>query len=91
MKLYVVKQKCTTANIVVYSDISLFYYQKFFCWLNFALLFLLSFWLYFHLSRFLGGAEVGKNLTGKADLKHKWSAKRGEEDNCIFEWHPYSE
>ena len=29
--LYVVKQKCTTANIVIYSDISLFYYQKFFC------------------------------------------------------------
>jgi hypothetical protein len=26
---------------------------------------------YFHLSKFLGGAEVGKNLTGKADLKHK--------------------
>ena len=42
--LYVVKQKCTTAIIVIYSDISLFYYQKFFCWLNFALLFLLSFW-----------------------------------------------
>ena len=31
MGLYVVKQKCTTANIVIYSDISLFYYQKFFC------------------------------------------------------------
>jgi len=31
MKLYVVKQKCTTANVVIYSDISLFYYQKFFC------------------------------------------------------------
>ena len=29
--LYVVKQKCTTVNIVIYSDISLFYYQKFFC------------------------------------------------------------
>ena len=29
--LYVVKQKCTTANIVIYSEISLFYYQKFFC------------------------------------------------------------
>ena len=29
-KLYVVKQKCTTANVVIYSDISLFYYQKFF-------------------------------------------------------------
>ena len=28
--LYVVKQKCTTANVVIYSDISLFYYQKFF-------------------------------------------------------------
>lgn len=27
----VVKRKCTTANIVIYSDISLFYYQKFFC------------------------------------------------------------
>jgi len=26
--LYVVKQKCTTANIVIYSDISLFYYQN---------------------------------------------------------------
>ena len=26
--LYVVKQKCTTANIVIYSEISLFYYQK---------------------------------------------------------------
>ena len=31
IELYVVKQKCTTANIVIYSDISLFYYQKFFC------------------------------------------------------------
>ncbi len=30
-KLYVVKQKCTTANVVIYSDVSLFYYQKFFC------------------------------------------------------------
>ena len=30
-ELYVVKQKCTTANVVFYSDISLFYYQKFFC------------------------------------------------------------
>ena len=29
-QLYVVKQKCTTANVVIYSDISLFYYQKFF-------------------------------------------------------------
>lgn len=29
--LYVVKQKCTTADIVIYSDISLFYSQKFFC------------------------------------------------------------
>ena len=29
--LYVVKRKCTTANIVIYSEISLFYYQKFFC------------------------------------------------------------
>ena len=29
--MYVVKQKCTTANIVIYSEISLFYYQKFFC------------------------------------------------------------
>ena len=35
-KLYVVKQKYTTANVVIYSDISLFYYQKFFFWLNFA-------------------------------------------------------
>ena len=31
VSLYVVKQKCTTANIVIYSEISLFYYQKFFC------------------------------------------------------------
>ena len=31
LKLYVVKQKCTTANIVIYSNISLFYYHKFFC------------------------------------------------------------
>ena len=31
ISLYVVKQKCTTANVVIYSDISLFYYQKFFC------------------------------------------------------------
>ena len=31
VRLYVVKQKCTTANVVIYSDISLFYYQKFFC------------------------------------------------------------
>ena len=30
-KVYVVKQKYTTANIVIYSDISLFYYHKFFC------------------------------------------------------------
>ena len=29
--LYVVKRKCTTANIVIYSDTSFFYYQKFFC------------------------------------------------------------
>jgi len=29
--LYVVKQKCTTANVVIYSDISLLYYQKIFC------------------------------------------------------------
>ena len=29
--VYVVKQKCTTANIVIYSDTSFFYYQKFFC------------------------------------------------------------
>ena len=29
--LYVVKQKCTTANIVIYSVISFFYFQKFFC------------------------------------------------------------
>jgi len=28
--VYVVKQKWTTANVVIYSDISLFYYQKFF-------------------------------------------------------------
>ena len=31
IEVYVVKQKCTTANIVIYSDISLFYYHKFFC------------------------------------------------------------
>ena len=30
-KMYVVKQKCTTANIVIYSVISFFYSQKFFC------------------------------------------------------------
>ena len=30
LNLYVAKQKCTTANIVIYSDISWFYYQKFF-------------------------------------------------------------
>ena len=28
--MYVVKQKGTTTNVVIYSDISLFYYQKFF-------------------------------------------------------------
>ena len=26
--MYVAKQKCTTANVVIYSYISLFYYQK---------------------------------------------------------------
>ena len=26
--VYVVKQKCTTANVVIYSDISLFYYKN---------------------------------------------------------------
>ena len=41
--LYVVKRNCTTANVVIYAVISFFYTQKFFCWLNFALLFLLSF------------------------------------------------
>ena len=30
-KMYVVKQKCTTANIVIYAVISFFYSQKFFC------------------------------------------------------------
>lgn len=29
--LYVVKQKCTTANVVIYAVISFFYSQKFFC------------------------------------------------------------
>ena len=29
--LYVVKPKCTTANIVIYSVVSFFYSQKFFC------------------------------------------------------------
>ena len=29
--VYVVKQKCTTANIVIYAVISFFYSQKFFC------------------------------------------------------------
>ena len=29
--VYVVKRKCTTANIVIYSVISFFYSQKFFC------------------------------------------------------------
>ena len=31
IKQYVLKQKCTTANIVIYSVVSLFYSQKFFC------------------------------------------------------------
>ena len=29
--MYVVKQKCTTANVVIYAVISFFYAQKFFC------------------------------------------------------------
>jgi len=29
--VYVVKPKCTTANIVIYSVVSFFYSQKFFC------------------------------------------------------------
>ena len=29
--LYVVKRKCTTANVVIYAVISFFYSQKFFC------------------------------------------------------------
>ena len=28
--VYVVKQKCTTANVVIYADTSFFYSQKFF-------------------------------------------------------------
>ena len=43
LNLYVVKRKCTTANVVIYAVVSFFYAQKFFCWLNFALLFLLFF------------------------------------------------
>ena len=31
LNLYIVKRKCTTANIVIYAVISLFYSQKFFC------------------------------------------------------------
>ena len=31
LNLYVVKQKCTTTNIVIYAVISFFYAQKFFC------------------------------------------------------------
>ena len=30
-ELYVVKRKCTTANVVIYAVISFFYSQKFFC------------------------------------------------------------
>ena len=40
--LYVAKQKCTIANVVIYAVISFFYSQKFFCWLNFALLLLVG-------------------------------------------------
>ena len=29
--MYVVKQKCTIANVVIYADTSFFYSQKFFC------------------------------------------------------------
>ena len=29
--MYVVKQKCTTANVVINADTSFFYSQKFFC------------------------------------------------------------
>jgi len=29
--VYVVKRKCTTANVVIYAVISFFYSQKFFC------------------------------------------------------------
>ena len=31
LNLYVAKQKCTTANVVIYAVISFFYAQKFFC------------------------------------------------------------
>ena len=30
-EMYVVKQKCTTANVVIYSDISLFIIKNLFC------------------------------------------------------------
>ena len=29
--MYIVKQKCTIANVVIYADTSFFYSQKFFC------------------------------------------------------------
>ena len=31
LNLYVVKRKCTTANVVIYAVVSFFYAQKFFC------------------------------------------------------------
>ena len=31
VSVYVVKRKCTTANVVIYAVISFFYSQKFFC------------------------------------------------------------
>ena len=31
LNLYIVKRKCTTANVVIYAVISFFYSQKFFC------------------------------------------------------------
>ena len=43
LNLYVVKQKCTTANVVIYAVVSFFYFQKFFCCLNSAALFLVRY------------------------------------------------
>lgn len=38
--MYVVKQKYTTANVVIYADILCFHLQYFFCSLNFVLWFI---------------------------------------------------
>ena len=43
LNLYAVKQKCTTANVVIYAVVSFFYFQKFFCCLNSAALFLVRY------------------------------------------------